>query len=357
MRISMLKEYKILIVDDKEANRKLLNDHVLHLNHKPILAENGMVALTLIEKEPPDIILLDIMMPELSGNQVLERLKAHAEWRHIPVIMISATDDTDTIAQCIQLGATDYLVKPFNPLILAARINNSLASKALRDQEEAYRREIEHYNQELEIRVVKRTKELHDSRREVIVRLGKAAEYRDNETGMHVIRMSHYSQLLAQKAGMTPKACEMILQASPMHDVGKIGIPDNILLKPGKLNHDEWQIMKSHAIIGADILSESGSDMLNMAETIARTHHEKYDGSGYPKGLKGEEIPIEGRIIAISDVFDALTSSRPYKKAWTVEEATSFINSESGRHFDPKLVSLFNEFLPEILKIKEQFSD
>jgi putative two-component system response regulator len=297
------------------------------------------------------------MMPELSGSQVLERLKSHPEWRHIPVIMISASDDTDTIVQCILLGATDYLVKPFNPLILAARINNSLASKTLRDQEDAYRREIEKYNQELEIRVVERTKELHASRREVIVRLGKAAEYRDNETGMHVIRMSQYSHLLAQKAGMNPKACEMILQASPMHDVGKIGIPDNILLKPGKLNHDEWQTMKTHASIGADILAESGSDMLNMAETIARTHHEKYDGTGYPKGLKGEEIPIEGRIIAICDVFDALTSSRPYKKAWTVEEATNFINSESGKHFDPNLVSLFNEFLPEILNIKEQFSD
>lgn len=297
------------------------------------------------------------MMPEMNGSQVLERLKAHPERRHIPVIMVSARDDTDTVVQCIQYGAMDYLVKPFNAQILAARINSSLAGVTLRNQEEAYRREIEQLTQDLEINVQKRTRELHDSRREVIVRLGKAAEYRDNETGLHVIRMSRSSQLLAQEAGLSAMECEKILQASPMHDVGKIGIPDHILLKPGKLNHAEWQIMKTHANIGADILSGSGSEILNLAEIIARTHHEKYDGTGYPNGLKGDQIPIAGRIVAICDVFDALTSSRPYKKAWSLEDTINHINNESGKHFDPCLVSLFHQCLPEILKIKDKFAD
>ncbi len=203
----------------------------------------------------------------------------------------------------------------------------------------------------------KRNRELEKTRQEIIERLGRAAEYRDNETGMHVIRMSHFSEALAKKANLSKEDCDLILQASPMHDVGKIGIPDNILLKPGKLEGKEWTTMQTHVEVGASILSGSDSKIMQLAEEIAATHHEKYDGTGYPKGLKGEEISLAGRIIPICDVFDALTSVRPYKKAWTIEKATNLIKEEKGKHFDPDLVDKFISILPEILAIKEKYSE
>ncbi|MFT4579384.1 MAG: response regulator RpfG family c-di-GMP phosphodiesterase [Nitrospinales bacterium] len=201
-----------------------------------------------------------------------------------------------------------------------------------------------------------RNRQLEKTRQEIIQRLGRAAEYRDNETGMHVIRMSHYSEALAKKTNLSKEQCDLILQASPMHDVGKIGIPDNVLLKPGKLEGDEWTKMQTHVEVGASILSGSDSKLMQLAEEIAITHHEKYDGTGYPNGLKGEEISVEGRIVPICDVFDALTSVRPYKKAWTVEDAVELIKKERGKHFDPDLVDNFVSILPEILEIKERYS-
>lgn len=203
----------------------------------------------------------------------------------------------------------------------------------------------------------KRNRELENTRREIVERLGRAAEYRDNETGMHVIRMSNYSAALARAANLTEEQCDLILQASPMHDVGKIGIRDNVLLKPGKLDGEEWVNMKTHVDIGVSILSGGDSQIIQLAQEIAATHHEKFDGTGYPKGLKGEEISISGRIIPICDVFDALTSARPYKKAWTVEDAIDLLKQEKGKHFDPDLVDKFLSILPEILKIREQYSE
>jgi putative two-component system response regulator len=203
----------------------------------------------------------------------------------------------------------------------------------------------------------KRNRELETARREIVVRLGRAAEYRDNETGMHVIRMSNYSAALARAAKLPEEQCDLILQASPMHDVGKIGIRDNVLLKPGKLEGDEWTNMKTHVDIGVSILSGGDSKIIQLAQEIAATHHEKYDGSGYPKGLKGEEISISGRIVPICDVFDALTSVRPYKKAWTVEDAIDLLKQEKGKHFDPALVDMFISILPEILEIRERHSE
>jgi HD-GYP domain-containing protein (c-di-GMP phosphodiesterase class II) len=202
-----------------------------------------------------------------------------------------------------------------------------------------------------------RNRQLEKTRQEIIQRLGRAAEYRDNETGMHVVRMSHFSEALAKKANLSKEQCDLILQASPMHDVGKIGIPDNVLLKPGKLEGEEWTKMQTHVEVGASILSGSDSKLMQLAEEIAATHHEKYDGTGYPNGLKGEEISIEGRIVPICDVFDALTSVRPYKKAWTVEDAVELIKTEKGKHFDPDLVDHFVSILPEILEIKERYSE
>lgn len=353
----MTNNFRILIVDDQKTNRDVLKYQVLSLDHIPILAENGLSALAQINQHPPDLILLDITMPEMDGFQVLERVKSDRILNNIPVIMISALDETANIVRCIELGAVDYLIKPFNPILLKARIDSALGTKRMRDQEEIYRNQIEEYNLKLEDRVRQRTQDLENTRLEIIRRLGHAAEYRDNETGMHVIRMSHYSAIIARAAGLDKEECESILNASPMHDLGKIGIPDNILLKPGKLDEQEWKMMKAHPGIGAKILSGSQSDLLKIAETIALVHQEKWDGSGYPKGLKGEEIPLVGRIVTIADVFDALTTERPYKKAWPVEKAVALIEKESGKHFDPQLVPIFKDVLPEILEIKEKFAE
>ncbi len=347
----------ILIVDDIEKNRILLQDYTRALGYSHTTAENGVEALERIKETPSDLVLLDMRMPEMNGLETLNRLKEDKDTRHIPVIMISALDDMDTVAQCIQNGAVDYLFKPFNPILLKARIESALQAKALHDQEEDYRKKIENYNVQLETEVRKRTEELFQVRLRVIYRLGWASEYWDNRTGSHVIRISHICQKLGAAMGWGKEQCEMIFNASPMHDVGKIGIPDEILLKPGKLTHDEWKVVKAHPSMGATILSGGDSDLEIMAERIALTHHEKWDGTGYPNGLKGEEIPLEGRMVSICDVFDALTSERPYKKEWSVDEAMKFIEENSGTYFDPELVIHFKQILPDIVKIRNRFPD
>lgn len=207
----------------------------------------------------------------------------------------------------------------------------------------------------LEEMVSERTEALNESRLQVVRKLGRAAEYRDNETGLHIIRMSHFSEVLAKGLGWSAINSELMLHASPMHDIGKIGIPDSILLKPGKFEHDEWEIMKTHASIGYDILNDGNSDLLRLASEIALSHHEKWDGTGYPNGLSGNEIPQSGRIVAVADVFDALTSPRPYKKAWSIEDAVTYICENAGLHFDPEVVEQFKKSLPELLIIRDQY--
>jgi putative two-component system response regulator len=227
-----------------------------------------------------------------------------------------------------------------------AAISHEALLLALYDQQMAWKEQVRAHAQELK-----------DTQFQIIRRLARAAEYKDNETGMHVIRMSHYSHLLGEKAGLGPAQCEVLLHAAPMHDVGKIGIPDHILLKPGKLDADEWQVMMTHTTIGAEIIGDHDSDLLKMAKTVAITHHEKWNGTGYPNGLSGEDIPLVGRIVAIADVFDALTNERPYKEAWPVERAVTLLKEESGHHFDPHLVSQFLEIMPQIEQIKAQYVD
>ena len=347
----------ILIVDDIKQNRNLLKDQVEILGYTPLLAENGLSALSQVKKQPPDLILLDILMPGMDGREALAHLQSDTRFRHIPVIMISGLDEMETASDCIRNGAIDYLTKPFDPNLLKARMEAALKTKTLHDQEEKYKGKIENYNLTLEAKVRERTAQLEETQLEIIYRLGRAAEYKDNETGLHVIRMSHYSALLGEALGMSREECELLRIASPMHDIGKIGIPDRILLKPGKLDSEEWEIIKTHPTIGLKILSEGKSEIIKKAATIAVTHHEKWDGSGYPKGLKGEEIPLEGRIVALADVFDALTTERPYKEAWPVDEAVALIESERGKHFDPSLVPLFVNTLPKFLEIKIKFAE
>ncbi len=332
----------ILVVDDTPNNIDVLSG-ILRPQYRVIAALNGPAALKITEKLRPDMILLDIMMPEMDGYHVCSALKENPATSGIPVIFVTAKTATEDERRGFEVGAVDFLTKPVSPPIVLARVQTQLA---LYDQ-----------NRVLDEKVNEQTAELVDTRLEIIRCLGRAAEFKDNETGLHVIRMSYYSRLIAESLDYSEQWTELVFNASPMHDIGKIGIPDHILLKRGRLNEEEWRKMKKHAEYGAAVIGEHDSDILQMAKEIALSHHEKWDGSGYPSGLKGEQIPITGRIVALADVFDALTSSRPYKKAWTVEDAVSLIDANSGTHFDPELVPIFHARLPEMLDIKDRYAE
>lgn len=333
----------ILVVDDTPENIEVLAG-ILSRDYKVKFATSGEKALTQMRSTaPPDLVLLDVMMPGMNGFEVCRQLKADPRTRRIPVIFVTALGEVANEAEGLALGAVDYITKPVSAPIVRARVQTHLA---LYDQ-----------NRELMRQVQVQTEEINATRLEIIRRLGRAAEYKDNETGLHVIRMSHYSRLIGEAAGLPSEECETLLQAAPMHDVGKIGIPDAILLKPGPLDDDEWRLMKRHPQMGAEIIGDSTSPLMGMAREIALTHHEKWNGSGYPHGLKGEEIPLSGRIVALADVFDALTTARPYKKAWTVEAAIDLIMRERSSHFDPALVDVFLRIQPQVLAVKERFAE
>lgn len=338
-----IKKQLILVVDDMPDNIDVIGG-VLGQDYEIKAALNGEKALNIAHAEPkPDMILLDVMMPGMDGYAVCRSLKKDPATSNIPVIFITAKDEVADEQFGFKLGAVDYMTKPVSPPILQTRVKTHLA---FYDQ-----------NRILSEQVNKRTEELKHTRLKIIQRLGRAAEYRDNETGMHVIRVSNYARLIAQAYGGNDSWVERVFNAAPMHDVGKIGIPDHILLKPGKLDDEERTLMKKHTEFGAEIIGDDADPLLQMSCVIAMTHHEKFDGTGYPKGLAGKEIPLEGRIVAIADVFDALTSERVYKKAWSVEEAIKFIDGSAGKDFDADLVSLFHEVMPDILRIKEQYMD
>ena len=320
----------LLIADDEPTNLQVLRQ-ILQADYRLLFAKDGLKAVELAHAEKPDLILLDVMMPNMTGHDACRALKADATTRDIPVIFVTAMADTEDEATGFELGAVDYIVKPVSAPIVRARVRTHLS--------------------------LVRMDELRETRMQIIERLGRAAEYKDNETGLHVIRMSHYAQVLALAAGWSEVAAEELLAAAPMHDIGKIGIPDHILLKPGPLTPEEWTVMRSHPRIGADIIGEHRSTVLRLAREIALGHHEKWDGSGYPQGLSGEAIPMSARIVAIADVFDALTTARPYKKAWTVQAAVEQVQQDAGKHFDPTLVELFMGVLPQLLAIRERWKE
>ena len=320
----------LLIADDEPTNLQVLRQ-ILQADYRLLFAKDGAKAVELAQSEKPDLILLDVMMPNMTGHDACRALKANAATRDIPVIFVTAMADAEDEAKGFELGAVDYIVKPVSPPIVRARVRTHLS--------------------------LVRMDELRETRMQIIERLGRAAEYKDNETGLHVIRMSHYAQVLALAAGWSEVDAEELLAAAPMHDIGKIGIPDHILLKPGPLSPEEWAVMRSHPRIGADIIGEHRSTVLRLAREIALGHHEKWDGSGYPQGLAGEAIPASARIVAIADVFDALTTARPYKQAWTVEAAIEQVRKDAGKHFDPTLVELFMGVLPQVLAIRERWKE
>ncbi len=320
----------LLLVDDEPNNLQVLRQ-ILQADYRLLFARDGHKALELAREAQPQLILLDVMMPGITGHETCERLKADPATAHIPVIFVTALADEANETRGFELGAVDYLTKPVSGPIVKARVRNHLS--------------------------LVRAEELRETRLQIIQRLGMAAEYKDNETGMHVVRMAHFARELALAACWSTSAAEELCDAAPMHDIGKIGIPDHILQKPGKLTDEEWVVMRRHPSIGAEILGDHPSSLMRLANVIALCHHEKWDGSGYPRGLKGEEIPQSARIVAIADVFDALTSVRPYKRAWTIEDAVALLEKEAGHHFDPTLVSLFVTQLPRMLAIRERYRD
>ena len=333
----------ILVADDTPENIDLLSA-LLRQDYRVKVATSGEKALAIVNSaEPPDLILLDIMMPGMNGYDVCRRIKANPDRRGIPVIFVTAMTSIEDERLGLEIGAVDYITKPISPPIVAARVRTHLA---LYDQTRV-----------LEDRVRARTAELFASRQQIIRRLGRAAEFRDNETGNHVIRMSYYARLIAQAIGLGPEATELLFNTASMHDIGKIGIPDAVLLKPGPLSRAEWAVMRQHPEIGAEIIGEHDDELLQTARTIALTHHERFDGSGYPRGLIGEDIPLFGRIVAVADVFDALMTARPYKPAMPIDETLQVMGRNTGLHFDPALMQVLPSVLPDMLRINATYAD
>ncbi len=347
--VTDVKGRRILVVDDTKTNITVLLE-MLRDDYKLGVAMNGPKALEYARSQHPDLILLDVMMPGMDGYEVCRELKRDPSTRDIPVMFISAVKEAKNKTEGLNSGGVDYITKPFDVSEVKARVKTHLTLKVAQER-------LENQNAVLDQRVKERTRELRNTQIEVVTRLCLAAEFRDTETGNHIKRISHYTALIAKQMQLEEEQQELIYHASSMHDVGKIGIPDDILLKPGRLEQNEWIIMKKHSEIGARMLEGGSSKLLQLAHNIALTHHERWDGKGYPKGLKGEEIPIAGRITSLCDVFDALTTKRPYKGAWPVADAIREVLAGRGTQFDPDVVDAFECVQEGFVRIKERFSD
>lgn len=342
---------QVLIVDDTEVNLILFSALVKKLgNSEPHSFADPRLGLDWAQNNAVDLVIVDYMMPGLDGLEFIHLLRQIPSCAAVPVLMITANDQKAIRYRALDSGANDFLTKPVDKIEFLARAKNMLTLS------EATRKLNDHAAW-LADAVRKATAEVVARERETVIRLSKAAEYRDPETGAHILRMAHYSKLIAAGLGLSVDQQELILEAAPMHDIGKVGIMDKILLKPGKLDFEEFEIMKQHSMFGYELLKGSSSRVLQAGAEIARGHHEKFDGTGYPDGLKGTDIPIFSRIVAVADVFDALTSERPYKKAWTLEAAVDFLVGGSGKHFDPDCVKAFLNAWEEVLEIRERYQE
>ena len=342
---------KIAIVDDTPLNLTLMQALVSKLHDcEPIPFVDPVEGLAWCQANEPDLIIVDYMMPGIDGVEFIRQFRARAEHDDVPILMVTADHERQTRYNALQSGATDFLNKPVDRNEFQPRVHNMLA---LRRAHLSTRLRAA----ELEGEVRKATATIHQREEETVTRLARAAEFRDPETGAHIQRMAHYSALIARQLEQAEDFCTKILLAAPMHDVGKLGIPDHILMKPGRLTTEEFEQMRRHPLIGYDILKDSSSPVIGMAAVIALTHHEKFDGSGYPHGARGEDIPLEGRIVAVADVFDALTSSRPYKPAWSLEAAEHFLREGRGSHFDPMCVDALLSDWNGVLQIRTRFRD
>ena len=333
---------RILIVDDEPANVRLI-ERILRGDgfHHLVSTTDPTEVLTLFAREKPDLILLDLWMPEKDGFQVLEDLMPWIpQDTYLPILVLTGDTASEVKSRALAGGAKDFLTKPFSPSEVMLRIRNLLETRMLHLR-------LEVHNHLLEDMVRERTRDLHQARFEILERLARAAEYRDDQTGEHTRRVGEMAGRLAARIGAPAEHVELIRRAAPLHDVGKIGIPDGVLLKPGRLSSKELDLMRQHCLIGANLLSGSGVPLLDVAATIALTHHERWDGTGYPEGLAGDAIPLSGRVVAVVDVFDALIHERPYKAAFTVEEAMEELRQGRGSHFDPTVVDAFLEMITE----------
>lgn len=342
---------QVLIVDDTEINLILFGALVKKLdNCESHSFADSRAGLAWIQESIPDLVIVDYMMPELDGLEFIRLMRAMPGREAVPVLMITANDQKQIRYRALDVGANDFLTKPLDKVEFLARAKNMLL---LNDA----RKKVSNQAAWLAEEVRKATREVVERERETVFRLSKAAEYRDPETGAHILRMAHYSQIIARELGLPLADQELLLEAAPMHDIGKVGIADKILLKPGRLDPEEFEIMKQHAVFGYELLKGSSSRVLQAGAEIARGHHEKFDGSGYPTGAKGEDIPLFSRIVAVADVFDALTSERPYKKAWTIEAAVDFLHAGSGSHFDPACIKAFFQAWDDIMAVRERFQE
>ena len=332
-------EYRVLVVDDEKVNRQVLFNHFSLEHYHVSLAENGVEALEILNEMEYDLVFLDIMMPKMSGYEVCKKIREKYNLFELPVLMLTAKNQPKDLVAGFEAGANDYVNKPFDKKELLSRTKTLLLlNHSIRD-------------------ILKLNEEINETQSEMIYTLGEAAEARSRETGYHVKRVAEYSYLLAIKSGFSQEEANMLKLVSPMHDIGKIAIADEILNKPGKLTPQEFEIIKSHVEIGYNLINKSNRKMLKLASVIAYEHHEKYNGTGYPRGLKGEEISIYGRILALADVFDALASDRVYKKAWEMDRILELIKNERGNHFDPHLVDIFFENLSEFIEIKNKYTE
>ncbi|MDP1527010.1 MAG: response regulator [Rhodocyclaceae bacterium] len=341
----------VVIVDDTQINVTLMQALVNRIDGcKPVCFTDSAAGLAWCLTNQPDLVIVDYMMPAPDGIEFIQRLRAEPDKAELPILMVTADHEKEVRYRALETGANDFLTKPVDRIEFTSRVKNMLAIRrshlALTDRAAWLAEE-----------VGKATAEIREREREAVFRLARAAEFRDPETGAHIQRMAHYSKLIAAQLGLDRAQQDLILEAAPMHDVGKLGTPDMILLKPGKLTPEEFAVMKQHATIGWEILKGSAAPTLQVAAEIAHTHHEKYDGSGYPRGLAGEQIPLFGRIVAIADVFDALTSARPYKAAWELDRAWAFIAEGRGTHFDPVCTDAFLAVQKAVIAVRDQFRD
>jgi putative two-component system response regulator len=339
----------VLAVDDSDLNLSVYRSALAHIDDMTVMPfTDPQLALDWARDGVADLVLVDYHMPTIDGLEFLRRFRLLSHAADALVVMITADAERDVRHRALSSGVNDFLNKPIDPVEFKARVQNLLElanrRKKMADRAEWLRSEVERATEAIASREI-----------ETILRLTRAAEFRDDITGMHVIRVGHICATLARALGMPEEECQKYLLAAPMHDIGKVATPDGILLKPGPLSSDEFEVMKLHTIAGYEILKDSASEMLQLAAEIALTHHERFDGNGYPRGLKRSEIPLSGRLCSIADVFDALTSPRPYKEAWTIEAAVENIDASRGSHFDPEVVDLFHSCFDDILTIKQRF--
>ncbi len=361
---------RVLVVDDLVENTCILEAFLGAKGYEVSSATSGEKALEQIAAHPPDILLLDLMMPGMDGYEVCRRLKQSPETRHIPIIIVTGLHEREANIKALEAGADDFIAKPFDSLLLDARIRSSLRAKGLQDRIIQYQKQLEAQNEELERHVRERTTQVIRTQRVAVFSLARLAESRDTETGAHLERIRSYARLIGTQLAqhghyreiLTPDFIDEIYHSSPLHDIGKVGIPDGILLKPGRLTAEEFDVMKTHTLIGGDTLRaadiEAGREsFLATGRDIAYYHHERWDGNGYPFGRRGSEIPIEARIVAVSDVYDALSSKRPYKEAFTHDKSKGIVVEGRGTAFEPAIVDAFLECESEVLKIHTKLQD